>query len=75
MCLLGFVCRLEKQNSSLPETETSGLSPTKTDEDAIVAQEISKNGCDSDATSNSETESEGNFNLFFSVYFMSWYLI
>lgn len=48
----------EKQNSSLPETETFGLSPTKTDEDAIAAQEISKNGCDSDATSNSETESE-----------------
>ena len=75
MCPLGFVCCLEKQNSSLPETETFGLSPTKTDEDAIAAQEISKNGCDSDATSNSETESEGNFNLFFPVYFMSWYLI
>ena len=75
MCLLGFVCRLEKQNIPLPESETSGLSPTKTDEDAISAQEISKNGRDSDSTSNSETDSEGNFNLFLSVYFMSWYLI
>lgn len=49
---------LGKQNSSALKSETSGLLPTKIDEDEIAPQEISKDGCDS-AESDTNMDFEG----------------